>query len=85
MMRPKITAVALALLFAAGCALTHGPASLKSPDVRTVVGANCLTAPIVLRGCDFSKEPPQCRWVTVNYRRSCAEIQVKKNGESENK
>jgi len=46
-------------------------------SLPNVVKASCLTAPLVLQDCDFSKEPPQCRLVTIRYRPGCAEIQLK--------
>jgi len=58
----------------------RGQSSFKNPGVRTVLRPSCLTAPIILQGCDFSKEPPQCRSVKLSYISSCAEIQVKKAG-----
>ena len=71
--------LAIALLVSTGCAVRQQAASFKASSFRTVVRASCLTAPLVLQGCDFSKEPPQCRLVTISYRPSCAEIQLKKS------
>jgi len=69
--------LAIALLVSTGCAVRQQTASFKASGPRTVVRANCLTAPLVLQDCDFSKEPPQCRLVTIKYRPGCAEIQLK--------
>jgi hypothetical protein len=80
MMSYKCEAAILALLVSTGCAVRQQAASLRASGpsgFRTVVRANCLTAPLVLQDCDFSKEPPQCRLVTIKYRPNCAEIQLK--------
>lgn len=77
MMSYKCATAILALLVSTGCAVRQQAASFKASGFRTVVKASCLTAPLVLQGCDFSKEPPQCRLVTISYRPSCAEIQLK--------
>ena len=73
----KCAQVILALLVSTGCAVRQQTALLKTSGFRTVVKASCLTAPLVLQDCDFSKEPPQCRLVTIKYRPNCAEIQLK--------
>jgi hypothetical protein len=77
MMSYKCATAILALLVSTGCAVRQQAASFKASGFRTVVKASCLTAPLVLQGCDFSKEPPQCRLVTIKYRPGCAEIQLK--------
>jgi hypothetical protein len=80
MMSYKCGAAILAVLVWTGCAVRQQAASFKASGAlgfRTVVRANCLTAPLVLQDCDFSKEPPQCRIVTIKYRPGCAEIQLK--------
>jgi hypothetical protein len=73
----KCGAAILVVLVSTGCAMRQGASSFKASGLRTVVRANCLTAPLVLQDCDFSKEPPQCRLVTIKYRPGCAEIQLK--------
>jgi hypothetical protein len=77
MMSYKWGAAILAVLVSTGCAVRQQAASFKISGFRTVVKASCLTAPLVLQGCDFSKEPPLCRLVTIKYRPGCAEIQLK--------
>ena len=77
MMSYKCATAILALLVSTGCAVRQQTALLKTSGFRTVVRASCLTAPLVLQDCDFSKEPPQCRLVTIKYRPDCAEIQLK--------
>ena len=77
MMSYKCATAILALLASTGCAVRQQAASFKASSFRTVVRANCLTAPLVLQDCDFSKEPPHCRLVTIKYRPGCAEIQLK--------
>ena len=79
-MRYKFGAAMLAVLMCTGCAIRQRT-SFKASGPTTVVRPDCLTAPLVLRDCDFAKEPPQCKLVTVRYRPSCAEIQLKdRNG-----
>ena len=73
----KCATAILALLVSTGCAVRQQAALLRAPSLSTVVRVNCLTAPLVLQDCDFSKEPPQCRVVTIKYRPGCAEIQLK--------
>jgi len=73
----KCATAILALLASTGCAVRQQTASFKVSAFRTVVKASCLTAPLVLQDCYFSKEPPQCRLVTIRYRPGCAEIQLK--------
>ncbi len=68
-MRFKTRVVVVALLVLTGCAARRGPASF-----RTVVSPNCLTAPIVMRGCGLSTEPARCRSVELRYRADCAGI-----------
>ena len=77
MMSYKCAIVILAVLVSTGCAVRQQSASFKASGLHTVVRANCLTAPLVLQDCDFSKEPPHCRLVTIKYRPGCAEIQLK--------
>src|SRR5436305_531237 len=45
---------------------------------RTIVKPSCLTAPVIMQGCDFSTDPSRCRHVELKYRPGCAEVQVKK-------
>lgn len=73
----KCGAAILAVLVSTGCAVRQQATGFKPVGFRTVVRANCLTAPLVLQDCDFSKEPPLCRLVTIKYRPGCAEIQLK--------
>jgi hypothetical protein len=73
----RAVAVALLVVVSTGCISLHHSHTVRISSARTVVGANCLTAPIILQGCDFAQEPPKCRLVTVSYRQSCAEIQVR--------
>ncbi len=68
-MRFNTRVVAVALLVLTGCAARRG-----STSFRTAVNPNCLTAPIVMKGCDLSKEPAHCRSVELRYRADCAEI-----------
>jgi hypothetical protein len=75
-MRCKWAAVILAMVLTPGCAMRQRT-SFKASGPNTVVRPECLTAPLVLQDCNFSKEPPQCKLVTVRYRASCAEIQLK--------
>jgi hypothetical protein len=77
MMSYKCAAAILAVLVSTGCAVRQQTALLKTSGFRTVVRANCLTAPLVLQDCDLSKEPTHCRLVTIKYRPGCAEIQLK--------
>jgi hypothetical protein len=77
MMCYKCGTAVLALLVSTGCAVRQQAASFRASGLRTVVRVNCLTAPLVLQDCDFSKEPPQCRVVIIKYRPGCAEIQLK--------
>ena len=72
----KWATVIMALVLTPGCAMRQRT-SFKALGPNTVVRPDCLTAPLVLQDCDFSKEPPQCKLVTVRYRPSCAEIQLK--------
>ncbi len=65
----KTRSLVVALPILTGCAARRGPASF-----RTVVSPNCLTAPIVMRGCDLSTEPAHCRSVEFRYRADCAKI-----------
>jgi len=75
-MRYKFGAAMLAVLICSGCAMRQRT-SFRASGRNTVIRPDCLTAPIVLRDCDFSKEPPKCKLVTVRYRANCAEIQLK--------
>jgi hypothetical protein len=77
MMSYKCATAILAVLVSTGCAVRQPAASFKASGFRTVVRANCLTAPLVLQGCDGSTEPTHCRLVTIKYRPGCAEIQLK--------
>jgi len=81
MMSYKSATTILALMVLTGCAVRQQTASFKASGPRTVVRANCLTAPLVLQDCDFSKEPPRCKLVTLRYRASCAEIQLQRNND----
>ena len=56
-----------------GCAVRHTPQGF-----RAIVKPSCLTAPVVMKGCDFSIDPPRCQHVEIKYRPGCAEVQVKK-------
>jgi hypothetical protein len=75
-MRYKCGIAILTLLISTGCAMRQRT-SFRASRPNTVVRPDCLTAPLVLQDCNFSKEPPQCKLVTVRYRASCAEIQLK--------
>ena len=71
-MNYKWALATLALLMLTGCAARRGPQSF-----RALLSPNCLTAPIVMKDCDFSIEPPRCRHVQLEYRKVCEQIEVK--------
>ena len=70
----------LALLMLTGCA-AHRP----SGAFRTVVSPSCLTAPVVMRDCDFSGGLTRCRLVELRYRPGCEQIQVSKADQPQSK
>lgn len=75
-MRYKLVTAALAALICIGCTMRQRT-SFRASSPNTVVRPDCLTAPLVLQDCDLSKEPPRCKLVTIKYRASCAQVQLK--------
>lgn len=59
------------LLLLTGCAA-------RMAGYRTIVSPNCLTAPLVMKGCDTANGSTHCREVEIRYRAGCAQIQAKK-------
>ena len=76
-MKCSLGIAVLALSVLSGCAARRTPQAF-----RAIVNANCLTAPIIMRDCDFASDPPRCRHVELSYRPGCAEIQVTKPEQS---
>jgi len=65
--------IAVAMFLLSGCAVRH-----TAQGCRTIVKPSCLTAPVIMQGCDFSTDPPRCQHVELRYRPACAEVQVNK-------
>jgi len=62
----------LSLCLLSGCAA-------RVTGYRTIVSPNCLTAPLVMKGCNTANGSTRCREVEIKYRAGCAQIQVKKS------
>ena len=76
-MKCSLGIAVLTLSVLSGCAVRRTPQAF-----RAIVNPNCLTAPIIMRDCDFVSNPPHCRHVELRYRSGCEEIQVKKSDQS---
>jgi hypothetical protein len=76
-MKCSLGIAVLTLSVLSGCAVRRTPQAF-----RAIVNPSCLTAPIIMRDCDFASAPPRWRHVELRYRQGCAEIQVKKPDQS---
>ena len=73
-MRFTTTVALVTLLAFTGCVAHRSPASF-----RTVVNPECLTAPIVMKGCDVSGEPVHSRSVVLRDRAGCETIDAQQS------
>lgn len=56
------------------CLLLPGCAVKKKFGPSAVIPQNCLTGPLILTGCDWRVDPPQCSKAKIPMRKGCAEI-----------